>query len=252
MRFIGFIPAVIVSFSFLACVNKDHEEQQPHWGYDGGSGPPAWGELCARYRGCSSGKHQSPVDIDVASVHAAKLPELGFHYGPTPGTEENNGHTIQDTLAPGDFVTFGDLRFELEQFHFHHPSEHTLNGVHFPMEIHMVHRGPSGQLLVIGVFVKEGKEHQVLRGLFDHLPNDHHSVKLSADPARLLPSDSRFVEYEGSLTTPPCTEGVTWLVMTTPIAASTEQIDTFARLFPHNNRPLRPLNGRRLLSSGGR
>ena len=91
-----------------------------------------------------------------------------------------------------------------------------------------------------------------MRGLFDHLPNDHHSVKLSADPARLLPSDSRFVEYEGSLTTPPCTEGVTWLVMTTPIAASTEQIDTFARLFPHNNRPLRPLNGRRLLSSGGR
>lgn len=221
----------------------------PHWAYEGEAGPTTWGHLSREYQSCSAGQHQSPVDIQVGRVESARLPALSVHYGPTPATEVNNGHTIQDSVARGDFVELGTDRFELEQFHFHHPSEHTLDGAHFPLEIHFVHRRPSGARLVIAVFVAEGPDHPALHALFDHLPGDHETIRLTADPSTLLPAERRFVEYEGSLTTPPCSEGVTWVVMTTPIFASAGQLRTFAAAFPHNNRPLMPLNGRHLLSS---
>jgi carbonic anhydrase len=252
MRRMGILSGLAICICSVACVHSAHEEGHTHWAYGDGDGPPAWGELSAEYRGCSAGRHQSPVDIKASSLPATNLPRLAIHYGPRSSTEENNGHTIQDTLAPGDFIAFGDARFDLEQFHFHHPSEHTLNGTHFPLEIHFVHHGPSGQRLIVAVFVTEGPEHPVLHSLFERLPHGYDAIKLSADPAPLLPAEKRYVEYEGSLTTPPCTEGVTWVVMTTPVYASADQIQRFAALFPHNNRPLMPLNGRQLLSSQGR
>jgi carbonic anhydrase len=191
------------------------------------------------------------VDIDATRAQTAQLPALAVHFQSTPSTRVNNGHTIQDSLEPGDFIQLGDARFELEQFHFHHPSEHTLGGAHLPLEIHFVHRSASGGKLVMAVFVSEGSELQALHPLFDHLPPNNEPTRLATDPSALLPPDRRFVEYEGSLTTPPCSEGVTWLVLTTPITASPDQIRQFAVPFPHNNRPLMPLNGRRVLSNQG-
>lgn len=231
-----------------ACVEPAHEEGHPNWAYEGGAGPPAWGSLSGGYRACSSGQHQSPVNIEPEHAEPAHIPALAVHYRSTPSTEVNNGHTIEDDVPPGDFIEFGSTRFELQQFHFHHPSEHTLDGAHFPLEIHFVHRSDSGAKLVVAVFVAEGAEHPTLHTLFEHLPHGHEAIRLFANPASLLPKDWRFVEYEGSLTTPPCSEGVTWLVMTTPISASADQLREFAALFPHNNRPLMPLNGRHLLS----
>lgn len=237
--------------SMGACVHVAHQESHAHWSYEGREGPPAWGHLAADYHTCADGRHQSPVNIDVEQAEAAPLPDLRVHYGPVSVTEVNNGHTIQDSVAAGDFVELGETQYALQQFHFHHPSEHTLDGEHAPLEIHFVHKDASGALLVMGVFVNEGAENPLLRTLFERLPRDHDAVQLSADPSLLLPADSAFVEYEGSLTTPPCSEGVTWLVMAKPISASAEQIEKFAQLYPHNNRPLMPLNDRHLLSSRG-
>ena len=146
----------------------------------------------------------------------------------------------------------GGTRFELEQFHFHHPSEHTLDGAHYPLEVHFVHHGPTGALLVLGVLVTEGAPNPALRVLFDHLPHGHDATRLSIDPELLIPADRHYLTYDGSLTTPPCTEGVTWIVLATPITASAAQIQAFSALFPHNNRPVMPLHGRRLRGNLGR
>jgi carbonic anhydrase len=232
----------------IGCLHPGHDEAH-HWAYEADEGPTAWGKLSAEYRTCSIGQHQSPVNIDTATSEPAPLSPVIIRYHSTPSTEVNNGHTIEDDVGAGDFVNFGNTRFDLEQFHFHHPSEHTLNGSHFPLEIHFVHRSASAKRLILAVFVAEGREHPLLHTLFDHLPHVHEKIRLSADPASLFPEDRQFVEYEGSLTTPPCNEGITWVVLTTPISASTAQIGQFAAVFPHNNRPLMPLNGRHLLSS---
>lgn len=246
------LAAFAICLFSTACFHASRGDAHPHWAYEGSAGPPGWGALAAEYRSCSAGRQQSPVNIATSALRSADFPRLAVHYGPTSSTEVNNGHTIQDTVAPGDFVELGAARFDLEQFHFHHPSEHTLDGARFPLEIHFVHRGPSGQRMVIAVFVTEGPDHPVLHTLFQRLPRGREAIELSADLAPLLPQGSHYVEYEGSLTTPPCTEGVTWVVMTTPIFASPEQIRSFAALFPHNNRPLMPLNGRQISSSRGR
>jgi carbonic anhydrase len=231
------------------CLRGAHEDAHAHWDYEGQAGPGAWGHLSQGYRDCSSGRHQSPVDIDDLHAEHAHLPPLRVHYGLTPSTEVNNGHTIEDRVRAGDFLDFGDTRFELQQFHFHHPSEHTLNGVHLPLEIHLAHRSVDGRRLVLAVFVREGPETPVFHALFDHLPRGHEAMRLVVDPAQLLPRDRHFIEYEGSLTTPPCIEGVTWIVLTTPITAAPEQIHRFSALFPNNSRPVMPLNGRHLLSN---
>lgn len=219
---------------------------EPHWAYDGKEGPAAWGTLASEYRQCTIGHEQSPVAIALDSSEPSALPPLAFHYGTTAVDEVNNGHTIQEQLVAGASLELAGTRYRLEQFHFHHPSEHTLDGVHYPLEIHFVHRSESGALLVVGVMVGEGAEHQALGVLFDRLPHDHESLRLSVDTAQLLPADHRYVTYAGSLTTPPCTEGVTWVVLTKPITASAAQLQRFATLFPHNNRPVMPLEGRRV------
>lgn len=243
--------------SLTACVHASHDDAPPpaehhaapHWDYEGPAGPTAWGTLAPEYRSCAGGHRQSPIDLDIAHAEAAALPPLTVHYGATAAVEVNNGHTIQDQLPPGEWVELGGTRYQLEQFHFHHASEHTLNGAHFPLEVHLVHRSATGALLVVGVLVAEGAEHPALRVLFDRIPHDHESTRLSIDPEILLPDERRYVTYEGSLTTPPCTEGVTWVVLTSPVAASADQIQRFSALFPNNSRPVRPLEGRHVRAS---
>lgn len=260
---LGWMGTVLVSVFVTSCVTSRHEEapassaaashaaEHVHWSYDGPEAPPEWGHLSPEYQMCAAGRAQSPVDLDVRHAESAAVAPLSIHYGARHAVEENNGHTIQDSVDPGDFVELNGTRFELQQFHFHHPSEHTLNGQHYPLEIHLVHRSSSGALLVVGVLAAEGEEHALLRTLFERLPHQHERREFTLDPAALLPANHRYVTYQGSLTTPPCTEGVTWAVLTEPLLASAEQIARFSRLFPHNNRPVMPLNGRHLYAVQG-
>lgn len=241
-------PVIAVIASLAACVpaREEHPHAQPaaHWDYTGRAGPATWGALSPAYRRCTAGRSQSPIDLDPEHADHARLPALDVHYGKTTVLELDNGHTIEDDVPPGLYVELGGERYELRQFHFHHPSEHTIHGEHFPLEVHFVHRGPRGRLLVLGVLIAEGAAQPALGLLFHHIPHDHETVRLAIDPAQLLPADRRYLIYAGSLTTPPCTEGVTWIVLATPIAASADQLARFHAVFPNNSRPLMPRNAR--------
>ena len=160
----------------------------------------------------------------------------------------NNGHTIQVNYSEGDTLTVGDSAYQLAQYHFHAPSEHTIDGRHFPMEMHMVHTNADGHLAVIGVLIVEGAHNPAFDPIWTNLPaktgTEHHLEHIKVDVDSLLPVERTTYRYDGSLTTPPCSEGVKWFVMTNPIALSKAQIAAFTVLFPHNVRPVQPLNGR--------
>lgn len=219
---------------------------KPHWTYEGDSGPEHWGEMSAEFAACSAGRVQSPIDVSLASAHG----ERGFaaSYRPVPLQVLHNGHTVQfNTSGSGELVLNG-VTFELLQIHFHTPSEHVVRGQHAPLEAHFVHKSAGGALAVLGVFVIPGAENPALAALIRHLPEhetpaaDHPDTAI--DPSDLLPAERGFTWYLGSLTTPPCSEGVNWHVLSTPITASPEQIARLERAMGHNARPPQNLHGR--------
>ena len=235
-----------------APVREGASDAHPHWAYSGDDGPAAWGRLSPEFAACSSGTSQSPIDLTGAV--AAALPALGIVMNPIPLALENNGHTVQQNAPPGSVLEVSGKHYALVQFHMHHPSEHTVNGQGFPLEIHFVHRSDDGQLAVVGVLVQEGAANGTLAPFFDHLPahaGEHTGAATSLDPAGMLPADHTYFNYPGSLTTPPCSEGVAWYVMKAPISASSAQIATFSSVFPVNARPVQPLGQRTLELSGG-
>lgn len=216
--------------------------QIPQWGYDGASDPSHWAELSADYHTCGDGKQQSPIDLDITKTDKASVT---FDYRPVAISLLNNGRTVQQTGSQRCTLTINDQVYQLLQFHIHTPSEHTQNTVHYPMELHFVHRHlKTGELVVVGVWLKPGAAQPELEALTQHLPQrpgEQIRDSIQLNPANLLPKNSHLVSYSGSLTTPPCSEGVTWLVMTEPIEASARQIDTFHRLLGNNARPLQRL-----------
>lgn len=219
------------------------------WSYEGANGPAHWAEICLpRNAVCAAGTRQSPIDLPAAPE--GDLPHLSFHYQLTPLEVVNNGHTIEVEVEPGSYLRIGTERFDLVQFHFHTPSEHQLQGQSFPMELHFVHRNALGELAVVGVFLQEGASHPLLQEIWDHIPGHElagpHSG--SIDPEELLPADRGYYRYAGSLTTPPCTEGVRWHVLHQPIEVSAAQIEEFQAIFPFNARPLQLLNDRPVLT----
>lgn len=219
------------------------------WGYTGPAGPDHWSELSSNYSICNTGQQESPIDLTGAIP--ADLGSLGIHWSPMPIHATNNGHTVQyDAPAGSSFSMMGGT-YSLAQFHIHHPSEHLLNGERFPLEIHFVHKMPDGRIGVIGVLVAEGAPNPTLQRLLDAIPASagKTAVGPNFDPRALLPKNHSFVRYEGSLTTPPCSESVDWVVLRTPITASPAQVQQFAKLFPFNARPLQPLDRRFLLGS---
>jgi carbonic anhydrase len=222
-----------------------------HYGYEGAEGPEHWWELCApeNYT-CEAGTRQSPIDLPAAPL--GDLAHLSFHYQLTPLKAENNGHTIEVTVAAGSYLRSGEERYELRQFHFHTPSEHRLQGEEFPMELHFVHRNALGEPAVVGVFLQEGAANPLIQRIWDAVEGEAHALNAPAgsfDPEDLLPANREFYRYAGSLTTPPCTEGVRWHVLHTPIEVSAAQVDEFRALFPLNARPIQPLNERAVLTS---
>jgi carbonic anhydrase len=232
--------------------------QTKHWAYEDsgdGVGPAKWGTLPGDAT-CATGTQQTPINLVVSGARSQDLPNLAFAYKPSRLSMVNNGHTVQMTYDAGSKLGRVGMTntLTLAQFHFHAPSEHTVDGVSYPMEAHLVHVDAAGKpAAVIGVFVKAGKENAGLTRAFQSLParSGHKSAPAGAtiDARALLPADTTFFTYQGSLTTPPCTEGLTWYVFKTPIEMSAGQISAFTKLehLGHTNRPIQNLGGRVVL-----
>ncbi len=224
------------------------------WGYEGEEGPASWGALSPEYALCADGSAQSPIDIRGA--HALDLVDIEVHYGESANKIFNNGHTIQVDVDPGSHIIYNGITYDLLQFHFHAPSEHSIAGETAPMEIHFVHQDPnSGNLAVVGILLTEGEnDSHAYAAVFDHLPAQVGEPEAQGDPlnlARLLPETHGYYSYQGSLTTPPCSEIVRWLLLDTPVALSAEQIAAFRAIYDGNARPVQPLGARDLLHDSG-
>jgi carbonic anhydrase len=225
------------------------------WGYSEENGPGEWCDL--GFNLCCDGTAQSPVNITNKSLKYARLPKLDFDYESTELEVEHNGHTIEAKVPAGEAaLTIGTTDYDLVQFHFHTQSEHNVNGRVLPMEMHLVHRSASGALAVVGVFIVQGDKHKELDKIFQSLPQnegDHRAVQ-NFSLKKILPRDDKTFRYSGSLTTPGCSEGVSWNVMVKSIEMSRNQINDFRAIFsgaefPHGNRrPVQPLNGRTVLT----
>jgi len=221
-----------------------------HWDYAGPAGPEAWGALKPEFAKCSSGTRQSPVDIrDGVKV---QLDDVQFDYKPSAFRVIDNGHTIQVNVAAGNGIEVQGRRFELLQFHFHRPSEERINGKQFDMVAHLVHKDAEGKLAVVAVLLDRGSWQPVVQAVWNNLPlekGEELAAQSQIDLNELLPKDRSYFTYMGSLTTPPCSEGVLWMVLRTPMPVSQQQIGIFSRLYPMNARPIQALAGRLIKES---
>ena len=225
------------------------KKEKAEWGYGAENGPAVWGRLSEDYRLCDEGRRQSPIDLADASPK--RSPKVIFNYRSSPLTVVNNGHTVQVNYAEGSSIGIEGTSYQLLQFHFHSPSEHTLSGESLEMEMHLVHQNAdSGELAVVGALVRRGSENAALAPVWENIPAAAGEPRrvdgVSINAEDLLPSERLFYRYDGSLTTPPCSEGVKWFVLTTPIEMSAAQIETFRSVINGNNRPVQPLNEREL------
>ncbi len=219
-----------------------------HWSYQGENGPQAWGQLKPEFNLCATGKRQSPINIDESLTLQGPAEPLQFNYQPSSASVVNNGHTIQVDLRGDNSVTVRGSRYQLMQFHFHAPSEENVNGQGTAMVAHLMHKNAEGQLAVVSVLLQAGAANALIHKVWTYMPLDAHDrVGIPAgliDVNELLPTDQRYYQFMGSLTTPPCSEGVLWLVLKQASPVSPAQIRLFTQLFPHNVRPLQPVNGR--------
>lgn len=220
------------------------------WSYEAGPiGPERWGSLDPDYAACSAGREQSPIDIGTAVK--ADLPALQFSYRSGPVRIINNGYTAVRVNYPkgnGNVLTVDGVRYELTQFHFHRPSEEYVHGAPSAMAAHFMHASADGKVVGVTVLLKAGKSNAVARQLWPRMPQtvgpEREVAGLEVDPTALLPKELGYYMYSGSQTAPPCTEGVTWYVLKTPVEISPAEIAAFAKLYPHDVRPPQPLNGR--------
>lgn len=221
------------------------------WSYEGATGPDGWGAIGKDYAACAQGTAQSPIDL-ASPISAGFQPAALRWDAATDGQVINNGHTIQVNLPRGSAVKLDGTTYELVQFHFHHPSEHLIDGKALAMEAHFVHRSADGGLAVLGVLIGEGAENAALAPVWSAMPQQKDDGPIVPIALKeLLPADRAQFRYAGSLTTPPCSEIVNWVAFKSPIQASRTQIEAFATLFPMNARPVQPLNRRFLLLGGG-
>ncbi len=220
-----------------------------HWGYTGEQGPDHWATLDESFRLCGEGKNQSPVDL--TGTIEAELDEAKFEYIGLATEIVNNGHTIQVNYAAGSRFTLAGHTYYLKQFHFHAPSENLIDGKSFPMEGHFVHADMHGNLAVIAVMYTVGEENGAMKKLWRQMPAEAGTTVAMASRVKaeeLMPESRDYYRFNGSLTTPPCSEGVLWLVMKNPVTISEEQLNRFTEVMHHpNNRPVQPLNARAVL-----
>lgn len=252
----------ITLFSLVACnqaapaaesadsdTSHGADTQAVHWGYTGEGAPENWGDLDADYAACGTGVEQSP--IDVTDAVGGDLMDIVFNYEDTAVNILNNGHTVQVNYDANSSIEYDGTTYNLKQFHFHSPSEHELDGNLTAAEMHLVHQSDAGAYAVVGVMIQEGAENPAFADVWANLP-DHESeaetiAGITVNAVDLLPTSRTYYNYSGSFTTPPCTEGVTWLVLTTPITMSAAQISAFHDIIGDNNRPVQPMNDRTLV-----
>ena len=221
-----------------------------HWSYEGAGGPEGWGRMKPEFAKCSSGSRQSPIDIrDGIKV---SLDAVAFDYKPSAFRVLDNGHTVQVNVGPGNSIEVLSRRYDLLQFHFHRPSEERIDGKQFDMVVHLVHKDLEGRLAVVAVLLERGSALPIVQSVWNNLPlekGDEVAAKLPLDLGALLPAERSYFTYMGSLTTPPCSEGVLWMVMKYPVQVSAEQIGIFSRLYPMNARPVQSASGRLIKES---
>lgn len=221
-----------------------------HWDYIGPAGPQTWGGLKPEFSLCGSGQRQSPIDIRGGL--AVDLEPVRFDYQSSRFSVIDNGHTVQANMAAGNAIELSGNRFELQQLHFHRPSEERIDGRQFEMSVHLVHRDNQDRLAVVTLLLEKGPAQPAVQKVWNNLPlekNQDVPARVALDLKEMLPADQRYYTYMGSLTTPPCTEGVQWVVMRQPVTVAPEQIDLFARIYPMNARPVQQASGRRIMQS---
>lgn len=229
----------------------EHEEassHEVHWAYEGEGSPEHWAELeSPKNIDCGRGQSQSP--IDVVQANPQDLENVAIHYQPSDLRVWNNGHTVQAVYDAGSYIELDGERYDVAQFHYHAPSEHTIAGKSFAAEFHIVHK-QGDRLAVVGILLEAGAENAGYQAFLDNLPaveTPETNVGVKVNAADLLPAVQTTYRYTGSLTTPPCTEGVNWVLMTTPVQISAAQISALETVFEGNNRPVQSLNTRSLV-----
>nr|VFJ86257.1 MAG: carbonic anhydrase [Candidatus Kentron sp. LFY]VFJ92668.1 MAG: carbonic anhydrase [Candidatus Kentron sp. LFY] len=271
---------LLLSSSSYAIGSKHGVEGDEHkkhgggvsWGYEGPRGPEHWGNLSEKFILCKTGEIQSPIDIK-GPFKKTGAPSIDIRYKPTSSLEMiDDGHTIKEIYGPGSLMSDDDLTikeayeagsflvidgkpYQLLQFHFHGPSEHKIKGKSAAMEVHLVHQSTDKELAVVGILIEEGKEHKALNKIWKRMPEDVGEKviitgkKAVFDATSLLPREKAFFHYVGSLTTPPCSEGVRWFVMKDAIEFSKGQIEKFKRVIGEDARPIQPRQGRPVFES---
>jgi carbonic anhydrase len=222
-------------------------DSAPHWTYEGAEGPTHWSEISKDFLSCQAGDQQSPIDLTSGVVAVPDM--VALHWNEKADwAVVNNGHTIQASGKDAGYITIAGKRYDLLQFHFHHPSEHAVDGKRAPMEVHFVHKAEDGDLAVIGVLMVGGGHNTAFDAIMAAAPKSHGEAELGeVDFHSFLPETEHFYRYQGSLTTPPCSETVLWTVMQDPVAVSDEAIEDFGRMFEMNARPLQSAHRRFVL-----
>lgn len=240
----------IITLVFVSTSHAVAENQSVYWGYTELGNSNQWGKLSPAFAICETGKNQSPIDInsfEVESISETFSAQIKFDYHSAPLEVVNNGHNIQVNYPQGSSVNIDNQKYELLQFHFHTPSEHTFDGQAYPMEIHLVHQNIVGRYAVISLMIKAGQENSLIKTIWEHLPEKglvETIRELSITVSSFLPTNQAHYSYRGSLTTPPCNEGVDWYVMKETIEASPKQIEQFSSVYNINARSVQPLNNR--------
>ena len=244
---IMFVPLTLVLTVGLFA--QDHKS--PHWSYDGDQGPNHWADLNPEFALCKSGHHQSPIDI--RKPQKADLPALQIDYKSSPLDIVDNGHTIMINYSPGSTIRVGDKQYVLKQFHFHRPSEERIDGKAYEMSLHLVHADENGNLAVVAVLLERGPDNAFIDELWSDVPHEKEREvkldKIQINAKALLPSNLGYYTFTGSLTTPPCTEDVTWFVLKQPVTVSASEIQQFEKLYRHNARPTEPRYDRVILET---
>lgn len=250
------LATTVVSLALMAsaCQQKQSSEKpelggtehKASWGYTGSLGPEHWGLIQREYSPCKDGRHQSPVNIMSQGLLSSH--QLKFDYHPSQEVILNNGHTVELVYEGGSFIDFDSSRFQLLQFHFHTPSEHLIDKKHYPLEMHLVHRSMDTTYMVIGVLFDYGEENDFLKGFLEDAPDSigQKAYQKAIDITDLHPDDKGYYYYMGSFTTPPCTEGVRWILRKEPLLASMEQVKMIQSIEGENFRPDQELNGRQV------
>ncbi len=232
----------------MAADKADAHGGEVHWAYDGENGPQAWGKLKPEFNLCALGKRQSPINIEEGNTLMGPAEPVQFNYRPSNASVVNNGHTIQVDVQGDNSITVRGSNYKLIQFHFHSPSEEQVNYKRFAMVAHLVHKNDEGQLAVVAVLLEQGTANPLIDKVWTYMPLDANDrVRMPRDLLNmneLLPADQRYYQFMGSLTTPPCSEGVLWMVLKQPMQLSKSQFRLFTQLYPNNARPVQPLNAR--------